>query len=176
MAVCAAYPPSVQSRSQLRCRHPQNAAGSCRPPPEGFTDGYPRPYPILRRIPQVAPEDFATIRAAGFVTVINNRPDAEIPPHLHTDPMRQAAEAAGLTYVVNPVIGGAITEDNVATQRQTIEQSPGPVFAYCASGNRSSVVWALAHAGKVPADELIGTAARFGYSLEWLRPTLEQQD
>ncbi len=30
--------------------------------------------------PQVAPEDFATIRAAGFVTVINNRPDAEIPP------------------------------------------------------------------------------------------------
>jgi uncharacterized protein (TIGR01244 family) len=123
--------------------------------------------------PQVAPEDFATIRAAGFVTVINNRPDAEIPAHLHTDPMRQAAEAAGLTYIVNPVIGGAITEDNVATQRQTIEQSPGPVFAYCASGNRSSVVWALAHAGRVPADDLIGTAARFGYSLEWLRPALE---
>lgn len=124
--------------------------------------------------PQVAPEDFAAIKAAGYVTVINNRPDAEIPAHLHTDPMRAAAEAAGLTYVVNPVIGGAITEGNVVAQRDAIETSPGPVFAYCASGNRSSVVWALAHAGKLPADDLIGIPARFGYSLEWLRPTLEQ--
>lgn len=124
--------------------------------------------------PQVAPEDFAAIKAAGYVTVINNRPDAEIPAHLHTDPMRVAAEAAGLTYVVNPVIGGAITEGNVVAQRDAIETSPGPVFAYCASGNRSSVVWALAHAGKLPADDLIGIPARFGYSLEWLRPTLEQ--
>lgn len=124
--------------------------------------------------PQVAPEDFAAIKAAGYVTVINNRPDAEVPAHLHTDPMRAAAEAAGLTYVVNPVIGGAITEGNVVAQRDAIETSPGPVFAYCASGNRSSVVWALAHAGKLPADDLIGIPARFGYSLEWLRPTLEQ--
>lgn len=125
--------------------------------------------------PQINPEDLPAIKAAGYVTVIDNRPDAEIPGHLHTETMRAAAEALGLTFVANPVIGGAITEGNVTQQREAIAQSAGPVFAYCASGNRSSVVWALAHAGQHSADELIGTAARFGYSLEWLRPALEEQ-
>lgn len=124
--------------------------------------------------PQIAPEDLPAIKAAGYVTVIDNRPDGEIPGHLHTETMRAAAEAAGLRFIANPVIGGAITEENVAEQRAAIQASEGPVFAYCASGNRSSVVWALAHAGTAPADTLIGTAAQFGYNLEWLRPALEQ--
>ena len=59
--------------------------------------------------PQIDPEDFAAIRAAGYTTVIDNRPDGEIPPHLHTDEMRRAAEALGLVFVANPVIGGALT-------------------------------------------------------------------
>lgn len=129
--------------------------------------------PTYAVAPQVAPEDFAAIRAAGYVTVIDNRPDGEIPPELQTGAMRAAAEAAGLAFVANPVVGGAITEENVTSQAAAIATSPGPVFAYCASGNRSSVVWALAHAGRMSADELIGIPARFGYSLEWLRPTLE---
>ena len=122
--------------------------------------------------PQINPEDLPAIKAAGYVTVIDNRPDAEIPGHLHTETMRAAAEALGLTFIANPVIGGAITEGNVTLQREAIAQSAGPVFAYCASGNRSSVVWALAHAGTAPADELIAIPARFGYDLEWLRPAL----
>ena len=122
--------------------------------------------------PQITPEDLAAVKAAGYVTVIDNRPDAEIPAELHTEVMRSAAEALGLTFIANPVIGGAITEQNVAAQRAAIAASTGPVFAYCASGNRSSVVWALAHAGTAPAEDLIGTAARFGYDLEWLRPSL----
>lgn len=123
--------------------------------------------------PQVTPEDFAAIRAAGFTTVIDNRPDGEIPPDWHTDIMRVAAEAAGLTFVANPVIGGAMTAENVRVQGEAIAASKGPVFAYCASGNRSSQVWALSQAGKRPADEMIGVAARFGYNLEPLRPMLE---
>ena len=29
--------------------------------------------------PQITPEDVAAIKAAGFTTIINNRPDGEIP-------------------------------------------------------------------------------------------------
>ncbi|HMO07235.1 MAG TPA: TIGR01244 family sulfur transferase [Paracoccaceae bacterium] len=123
--------------------------------------------------PQIAPEDLAAIRAAGFTTVINNRPDAEIPPDWHTEPMRKAAEAAGLTYVVNPVIGGMLTMENVKAQGAAIAASPGPVLAYCASGNRSSIVWALAHAGRMPAEDLIGLPGRHGYNLEPFRPQIE---
>ena len=124
--------------------------------------------------PQIDPADLPAIKAAGYTTVIDNRPDGEIPPHLHTDEMRRAAEALGLTFVANPVIGGALTMDNVTAQRAAIDAASGAVFAYCASGNRSSVVWALAHAGQMPTDDLINIPARFGYQLEHLRPTLEQ--
>jgi uncharacterized protein (TIGR01244 family) len=123
--------------------------------------------------PQITLTDLPAIKAAGYRLVIDNRPDGEIPPDLHADRMRAAAEALGLDFVVNPVIGGALTMENVAAQRAAIEAASGPVLAYCASGNRSSVVWALALAGTRPADDLIGIPARFGYQLEHLRGQIE---
>ena len=123
--------------------------------------------------PQIALEDLAAIKAAGYTTIINNRPDGEIPPHLHHAQMQAAAQALGLTYVQNAVIGGAMTEANVAQQGAAIAASDGPVFAYCASGNRSSVVWALSNAGKMSTDDLIGLPAKFGYQLEGLRGQID---
>ncbi len=123
--------------------------------------------------PQIAPEDMAAIRAAGFTTVIDNRPDVEIPPDLRASVMAEAAARAGLRFVANPVTGGAISDDNVTTQRAVIDGADGPVFAYCASGNRSSIVWAMANAGRQPTDALIATAARWGYNLEPLRARID---
>ncbi len=123
--------------------------------------------------PQIAPADLAAIKAAGFTTVIDNRPDGEIPANLRGEIMRQAAEALGLTFVINPVIGGALTLDNVKAQKAALDSAGGPVLAYCASGNRSSMVWALAQAGRRPTDELIALPARFGYQLEGLRGQID---
>ena len=122
--------------------------------------------------PQITQDDLAAIKAAGYTTIINNRPDGEIPAALHSDAMQAAAEAMGFTFVVNPVIGGAMTMDNVTAQQSAIAAADGPVFAYCASGNRSSVVWALAHAGQMSADDLVGIPARYGYQLDHLRPQI----
>ncbi len=123
--------------------------------------------------PQIDPGDFPAIRAAGYVTVIDNRPDAEIPPSHHAAAMRKAAEAAGLAFVVNPVIGGMLTMDNVTAQAEAMAASPGPVLAYCASGNRSSIVWALAQSGRMDTDAILAATARAGYQLGHLRPQIE---
>ncbi len=123
--------------------------------------------------PQITPEDVAAIAAAGFTTIIDNRPDVEIPPEVQTEAVRATAEAAGLDFVVNPVIGGAITMENVTLQGETLAKSNGPVFAYCASGNRCSVVWALSQAGARPTDELISLPARHGYNLEPFRAQID---
>jgi uncharacterized protein (TIGR01244 family) len=123
--------------------------------------------------PQIEPADLPAIKAAGFAMVIDNRPDGEIPGHLHTEAMRAAAEALGLAFVANPVISGGLTMANVDAQAKAMADATGPVFAYCASGNRCSVVWALTQAGQRPADELIGMPAQFGYNLEHLRPQIE---
>ncbi len=122
--------------------------------------------------PQIEPSDLPTIKAAGYTTIIDNRPDGEIPPHLHATAMQSAAEAMGLTFVINPVIGGAMTMDNVTAQGAAIAAATGPVLAYCASGNRSSVVWALSQAGSLPVDDLVGIPARFGYQIDHLRPQI----
>ena len=123
--------------------------------------------------PQIEPSDLAAIKAAGFTTVIDNRPDGEIPAHLHAAEMQAAAKALGLQFVINPVISGALTPANITAQAAAVAESDGPVFAYCASGNRCSVVWALVNAGTRPTAELIGIPARFGYNLEHLRGQLD---
>ncbi|MCA0206650.1 MAG: TIGR01244 family phosphatase [Proteobacteria bacterium] len=124
--------------------------------------------------PQITPDDLAAIKAAGYRTVICNRPDPEIPEDLHAETMRAAVEAAGLRFVLNPVFPGQLTMENVEIQRDTIDTAPGPVLAYCASGNRSSIVWALAHAGRVPTDDLIAAAGKYGYQLAQFRGMIDQ--
>ncbi len=123
--------------------------------------------------PQIDLADLAVIKAAGFTTVINNRPDGEIPPPWQAAAMQAEAEALGLTFVNNPVLPGDLSDKVINTQRAAIAAAKGPVFAYCASGNRSSCVWALMLGGQRPTDELIATAARFGYNLEGLRDRIE---
>jgi len=124
--------------------------------------------------PQIAPEDVPAIRAAGFTTVICNRPDREIPDELHAAALRQAVESAGMVFVENPVTGGALTQDNVDAQRAAIDGAAGPVLAYCASGNRSSIVWALANAGRMPTEAMIAAGARHGYQLAQFREMIDQ--
>jgi uncharacterized protein (TIGR01244 family) len=122
--------------------------------------------------PQIEPADMAAIRAAGFTTVINNRPDGEIPPHLRNDRMRAAAEAAGLAFVFIPLLHSHLA-DAVPAQADAMAASAGPVLAYCATGNRCAAVWALSQAGKRPAEELVGMTARHGYRLSHLLPQIE---
>lgn len=121
--------------------------------------------------PQIEPEDLPEIVAQGFRTVVCNRPDAENPLELSSEVMRVATEAAGLRFVDNPVTHPTMTPDRIATQAQALEH--GPVLAYCASGTRSSVLWSLAQAGRMPADEILSVTARAGYDLSGLRPRLE---
>jgi len=121
--------------------------------------------------PQPEPADMEAIAADGFVAVINNRPDSEVPPELRSGPMRAAAEAAGLSYVENPVINGAMTMEMVACQREATDAHDGPVLAWCRTGTRSSTVWALGQAGHHPTTEIMESLARAGYDL----PALARQ-
>lgn len=125
--------------------------------------------------PQIEPSDVARLKEAGFTTVICNRPDEEIPADLQTDAMRAAVETAGMVFVGNPISKGGLSDDNIARQAAAMAAAAGPVFAYCASGNRSSIAWALSQAGRQSTDALIGAAAQHGYQLEPLRPMIEMR-
>lgn len=124
--------------------------------------------------PQITPADVAAIKAAGFTTLICNRPDEEVPPQLQSMAVAAAAQEAGLNFVVSPLTHQTMTSDRIAQQRSLIANSKGPVFAYCASGTRCTVIWALGQAGKMPMDEILTTAAGGGYDLAALSPRIEE--
>ncbi|MEL6959190.1 MAG: TIGR01244 family sulfur transferase [Pseudomonadota bacterium] len=124
--------------------------------------------------PQIDPEDLPVIAEAGFTTVIDNRPDMEIPPSHRADVMEAAAQKAGLAFVVLPVTHQGLTLELVAQQAAAVTASEGPVLAYCASGTRCTIVWALAQArGGMPSDAIIAAAAAQGYDITMLRNQLE---
>ena len=104
--------------------------------------------------------------------LINNRPDAEVGPDLVDTVMRAAAEAAGFHYVYNPFIPSQITPEMITLQAEALDLS-GPKLAYCRSGNRSTVLWALSRAGQEPVDVLLATAAEAGYDISGVRPLIE---
>lgn len=92
--------------------------------------------------PQISVEDVAAIKAAGFKSVICNRPDDEDPGQPSANEIRQAVEAAGLTFRWVPVISGQMTIDNVREQAKALDELEGPVFAYCRSGTRCTNLYA----------------------------------
>lgn len=122
---------------------------------------------------QLDPADMATLAARGVTLVICNRPDSEVPPSHQAAALQEAAEAAGLDFVFNPVNGAAMTMDNVEEQAEAIESAAGPVVAYCASGMRSAVMWAFAMAGQVGTDEIIDACESAGYPLAGMRGQID---
>jgi len=118
--------------------------------------------------PQISPEDVPAIKAAGFVAIINNRPDGEAPDQPSSDTIQKAAQAAGLVYHYIPLGREGVSPDMVERTKSALEGSEGPVFCYCRSGTRSTTLWALSEAGKKPASEIIAEAAGAGYDMSHL--------
>lgn len=125
--------------------------------------------------PQITPEDVAAIKAAGFVALVNNRPDEEQEGQPEGDAIRAAAEAAGLRYTAIPIGHGGFSHPQIAAMVDVLEGAEGPILAFCRSGTRSCNLWALARArmGDHPA-VLIEKGAEAGYDLSGLRPLLDQ--
>jgi len=126
----------------------------------------------LRRIndrvsvsPQITPGDVPLIKAAGFTTIVNNRPDGEAPGQPTGDDIRAAAEAAGLAYRFIPLGRDGISTALVEATREALDGSAGPVLCYCRSGTRSTTLCALAQAGRRPGAEIIASAAAAGYAV-----------
>ena len=92
--------------------------------------------------PQIGVEHVPLVKAAGFKSLICNRPDSEdgAVPH---DGIEAAAREAGLEFRFIPVISGQITPANVEDQAAALDELPRPVLAYCRSGARCTNLFGL---------------------------------
>ncbi|MBN2907001.1 MAG: TIGR01244 family phosphatase [Rhodobacteraceae bacterium] len=118
-------------------------------------------------------ESLAQLAAAGFRTLICNRPDDEVPPGERAADMQAAAQAAGMAFAQVAVPHGPITPDLLEAEIAALRDLPGPHFAYCAAGIRAALIWAFASAGRIPTDDIMDALANAGLAMPGLRSQID---
>ena len=115
---------------------------------------------------QIAPDQLPEIRAAGVTLVVNNRPDNEDVGQPTSDEIEAATLAAGLEYRHVPIARGMGPTDIEAMREALAATGDGKLLAYCRSGMRSTLAWAVAcREDGVPREELERRAGEAGFSL-----------
>jgi uncharacterized protein (TIGR01244 family) len=124
--------------------------------------------------PQIGLAEVELARAMGVSLIVNNRPEGESPDQVPGAEIEAAAHAAGIGYVAIPVTHAGFSEPQVQAMAAALEGASGPVLAYCRSGTRSTLLWALAEASKgADPDELAAAAARAGYDVSPIRTLID---
>lgn len=124
--------------------------------------------------PQIGLNDVAAAAAQGIGLIINNRPDDEDPDQVPGADVAAAARAAGLEYLAIPVTHAGFSQPQVTAMAAALGAATGPVLAYCRSGTRSTLLWALAEASQGgDADALTNLAAKAGYDINPVRPLID---
>ncbi len=89
---------------------------------------------------QPTPEQIPALAQAGFLTIINLRPEAEFPASAE----EKAAADAGLHYVAIPF--ATAKPSDIAVEeflRVTANADVYPVLVHCATANRASALWLI---------------------------------
>jgi uncharacterized protein (TIGR01244 family) len=130
---------------------------------------------ILYVSPQIDVAAIAEARALGVTMVVNNRPEGEEPGQTTGAEIEAAAREAGMDYVAVPVTHGGFAPWQLDGMAEALGKAgDGKVLAYCRSGTRSTLLWALtrARAGDNP-DALAEQAEAAGYDLAPVRQIMD---
>jgi sulfide:quinone oxidoreductase len=121
-------------------------------------------------------EDFPAAAAAGFRSILSNRPDGEAEDQLSARAEAVLAWRAGLQFRHVPAPKLEIFTDKVVEgMADAVATLNGPILAHCASGLRSAIAWAAASARTENVDCVLKALAQAGFDLEFLRDDLETQ-
>jgi len=125
--------------------------------------------------PQIDIADIAEASALGISLIINNRPEDESPDQTPGADIEAAAAAAGIAYVAIPVTHAGFSMPQVEAMQAALDKAgDAPVLAYCRSGTRSTLLWALAKArAGMAIDSIAAAAAGAGYDVSPIRTQLD---
>lgn len=130
--------------------------------------------PDLSIMPQVSEADIAELSRCGFRSIISNRPDGEASDQPAWTAIAAAAHRHGMAARYIPVVASQIDDNDVAAFVAALRDLPTPITAFCRTGTRAALLWALANEDSLSADERIRIAAAQGFDLEPFRARIEQ--
>lgn len=123
--------------------------------------------------PQITENDVDAIAALGFRSIIGNRPDGEEFDQPSFASLAAAAEHHGLENRHIPVVASQISSKDVERFKRALRELPKPIYAFCRTGTRSTILWALANSDTLTAEERIRTAAAHGFDIGPFRSSLD---
>lgn len=125
--------------------------------------------------PQITPADIDKAAEAGVTLIINNRPEDESPDQTPGAVIAAAATNAGMAYVAIPITHAGFSREQVNAMQKALAEADGAVLAYCRSGTRSTLLWALAQAaaGVGPA-EIAQAADGAGYDVSPIQALMDR--
>jgi len=113
---------------------------------------------------QIAPADIAALAGQGVTMIVNNRPDGEDSEQPTGADIHSAAEAAGMSYRFVPVRYGIGPAEIDGMREAVAACGDGKLLAYCRSGTRSALTWALAkRMDGASADEVSAWVSEAGF-------------
>ena len=130
--------------------------------------------PDLSVTPQIEISEVAALAARGFRSIVGNRLEGEAPDQPAWSSLVAEAERHGMSACQIPVVPGQIGPDDVQRFAEALRDLPTPIAAFCRTGTRSAMLWALANPDGLGVDERIAVAVAQGYDLAALRHRLEQ--
>ena len=113
--------------------------------------------------PQISIEDVAAAKAAGFRSILCNRPDGESADQPGFKAIEAAAKSAGLAVRYQPV--RMVSEADANTFAAACRELPKPILAYCRSGTRCVTLWTISEAATRPVADLVTRAKAAGYDM-----------
>ena len=125
---------------------------------------------------QIAPDDLAAIKELGIKSIVINRPDGEIEGQAPAAEIIQLAADLGMQAAYVPYQSGQNPLEVLPAFAQQMANLPEPTLAYCRSGTRSTVLWALSQKGKQPAEAILQAAQAAGYDLSAYRDFLQMAE
>lgn len=124
--------------------------------------------------PQITVTEVAEAARLGIGLIVNNRPEDESDDQTPGAEIAAAAAAAGIAYVAIPVTHAGFSEGQVQAMAAALASTDRPVLAYCRSGTRSTLLWALAEASRGQSPHsLAAAAAQAGYDISPVRALMD---
>lgn len=115
---------------------------------------------------QIKAEDLPAIAAAGFKSIICNRPDGEGADQPVFAEIEAAATALGLVASYQPIISGKVGDEDAMAFGKLMDTLPKPIFAYCRTGTRSTTLWSLSEGARGRAlPEILAKSKAAGYDM-----------
>ena len=118
-------------------------------------------------------EQMSRFYESGVRLIICNRPDDEAGPEDHSSKIAEAAYAAGMDFEYIPFKITDMSFDIIDRHTEAVVRTQGKVIAYCASGRRCVMAWAVEHAKTWPVEKLVAHAQERGIDISGMSAKLQ---